>query len=585
MSASITHWLRIEPRPRSNFIEASLAAEIRDPAWFLARQWQLGEFAGADAGSAAWVDYTGHSAQLPRFTVGNSTRNVDPKAPLERQTLVEPFAPDGILQVELSQNFAEILAAEVQNATTTENLLAAFLTIPLYKFKAAPAVGEFNPLDPSSSRFYSVCVGRELDGYQLYLLGKAGGPVPTAVTTNPTEIAKVLAALTKLVTRTEQVFGTLGTTDPEGWKADRLEYGVKVIAANATGAGNATMTAEPNSTGEFDWYSFDVVAKNTTASEEAPKGIDFTMIPSDARFPGMPSQRFWMFETNELPFVDIKPDKRDLMKLIVADFMLVHGNNWYCLPVPQDVGTLVVTERIVVTDVFGHQTIIDRADAGATAPGTNRWTMFSNTDVSAQTETLTNSFILTPSPGPAMQLGQVLEDVRFGRDEMANMAWAIERVTESPIGEPRSGRERDAEVAQSQHFPPPGMLGTSPLRYLIETKVPVNWIPLVAVKPDSQNPSIELEKAAALHATVAAPGVGAVQSLGRILQPTAVVPPPQYRIKEEEIPRDGTRIERVTFRSRWYDGSTHLWVQRRRLASAGESQAGLRFDQALPNQR
>jgi hypothetical protein len=140
-------------------------------------------------------------------------------------------------------------------------------------------------------------------------------------------------------------------------------------------------------------------------------------------------------------------------------------------------------------------------------------------------------------------------------------------------------------VAQTQHFPPAGAIGTSPLRYLVETKIPVNWIPLVAVQPNPPNPSIELERAAALHPTVAPPGVGAVPALGRILHPTAVVPPSPYRIKEEEIPRDGNRIERITFRARWHDGTTHLWVQRRRLASAGESQAGLRFDQALPNQR
>ena len=94
--------------------------------------------------------------------------------------------------------------------------------------------------------------------------------------------------------------------------------GAEFLAHNADQA-LATMTAEPNSDGEFDWYSFDVVAKNTTAPEAAPSPIDFTMIPTDARFPGMPNQRFWMFESNELPFVDLKPDKRDLMKLIVAD--------------------------------------------------------------------------------------------------------------------------------------------------------------------------------------------------------------------------------------------------------------------------
>jgi hypothetical protein len=585
---SITHWLRLEPRPRSNAIGGSLAAEIRDPAWFLARQWQLAEFAGTDGGSAAWFEYVGRSSQIPRFTIGGTTRSAA-NAPLEPQTLVELFAPDGTLQVELGQSFADILAAKVQNVGTTQQLIDNFLKIDLYRFKTILDTDELNPLDPSTLGFLTVCADRSLDGYQLYLLGKNGAQVPSAVTTNPGEIAKVRDALLELVTRTEDAYGVLGTTDPEAWTAERLEYAVKVVAASPTAGGNETLTAEPDSDGEYDWSSFDVIAKNGAATENPPKPVAFTMIPADARFPGMPNPRLWMFESNEVAFADLDFDKRDLMKLVVADFMLVQGNNWYCLPLLQDVGTLVTTDRIVVVDVFGHQTLVERADREVTTPGTNRWTMFSNTDVSAVdgTETLSKYFLLPPTSGPHMQLGEVLEDVRFGRDEMANMAWGIERFTESPIGEPRSGRERDAAVAKRQNFPEPEPVGDAPLRYLIETKVPINWIPLVPVQPSPPNPSIALEKAAALHPKMAAtpggqPTVAAVQATGRILSPTNVAP---YQIQEEEIPRDGTRVERVVFRTRWYDGSTYLWVQRRRLASAGESQAGLRFDQALPNQR
>jgi len=56
-----------------------------------------------------------------------------------------------------------------------------------------------------------------------------------------------------------------------------------------------------------------------------------------------------------------------------------------------------------------------------------------------------------------------------------------------------------------------------------------------------------------------------------------------YRIAEEEIPRAGLRVERVVYRARWIDGTSHLWVQRRRRIGAGESQSGLLFDQAMPN--
>src|SRR6478672_13578502 len=44
-------WNRLEGRPRSADFDRSLRAEVRDPLWFLTRQWQFGEFQGEDAGS------------------------------------------------------------------------------------------------------------------------------------------------------------------------------------------------------------------------------------------------------------------------------------------------------------------------------------------------------------------------------------------------------------------------------------------------------------------------------------------------------------------------------------------------------
>jgi hypothetical protein len=44
----------------------------------------------------------------------------------------------------------------------------------------------------------------------------------------------------------------------------------------------------------------------------------------------------------------------------------------------------------------------------------------------------------------AMQWGQVVDDARFARDEMANMVWAIENVLENAAGQPWPQHERDA---------------------------------------------------------------------------------------------------------------------------------------------
>ncbi len=41
---TIVTWNRLEGRPRTENFTRNLSAEVRDPLWMLARQWQLGEF-------------------------------------------------------------------------------------------------------------------------------------------------------------------------------------------------------------------------------------------------------------------------------------------------------------------------------------------------------------------------------------------------------------------------------------------------------------------------------------------------------------------------------------------------------------
>ena len=48
LQPSVTTWTRLEPQPRDATLERSLQAQVRDPLWFLARQWQVGEFAGEE---------------------------------------------------------------------------------------------------------------------------------------------------------------------------------------------------------------------------------------------------------------------------------------------------------------------------------------------------------------------------------------------------------------------------------------------------------------------------------------------------------------------------------------------------------
>jgi hypothetical protein len=54
--ASITYWNRLIPTPLETSFDSGLSAQVRDPAWTLARQLQMGEFLGGDGGSPAYAD-------------------------------------------------------------------------------------------------------------------------------------------------------------------------------------------------------------------------------------------------------------------------------------------------------------------------------------------------------------------------------------------------------------------------------------------------------------------------------------------------------------------------------------------------
>jgi len=135
------------------------------------------------------------------------------------------------------------------------------------------------------------------------------------------------------------------------------------------------------------------------------------------------------------------------------------------------------------------------------------------------------------------------------------------------------GRERALDVPDGT---PPSPQTTAPLRYILQTTVPVNWIPFVPVQIDAARRSVALERATMERFVDGR--VTAVPPVGRVLRPTNLADANVYRLREEELAGSGTQVLRADRRSRWTDGSTHLWTSRRRRAGVGEAASGLRYD-------
>src|SRR5919109_4597252 len=107
----IRSWNRLEGRPRDPDFQRSLRAEVRDPLWFLTRQWQYGEFEGEDAGSPIDARIAYETAALDFYEVDNHRLPYDPGTPLEVRVERESIVFDLTLHMQAARVFERLLAA------------------------------------------------------------------------------------------------------------------------------------------------------------------------------------------------------------------------------------------------------------------------------------------------------------------------------------------------------------------------------------------------------------------------------------------------------------------------------------------
>jgi hypothetical protein len=189
---------------------------------------------------------------------------------------------------------------------------------------------------------------------------------------------------------------------------------------------------------------------------------------------------------------------------------------------------------------------------------------------SGPTKPAANLFFLPPSLLKSLE-SRPIEEVLFVRDEMANLAWAVERLIESPAEAPLNRFE--AYLEKKRHREPETEANSSsaagPLHYRLATEIPDYWIPLM---PARTAQGLRLKRGAVLN-TDGLPET--VHALGRILNPD---PGRTLELHEEEVPREGVRVTRHYQYARWFDGSSHLWIGRRKQIGRGEGSSGLGFD-------
>lgn len=568
--ASVTTWTRVEAQARTANLEDGLrlgtAAAVDDAAWMLGRQWQMFEFQGEDAGSPVSVGVSGEAHRLSAWSAGP-----DHQAPLPAVTPLE-------IVVERER----VIPAPGDDATAIADLrLAAELGFELLRhlarrldpnkldearrwFLQRYAIAEPPPavaLDADSRRFIAVAAGRAPDGGRIYadfqavLADPPTLPQPSPFTGGDRNTG--IAAMRGWYQWCERLISQAPETDPPAWRPQRMEYAFGVAA------GDEALAAPEHDGHHLDWYSFvrDGDAAAQAGAPAAPEPFERTVLPSPVIYAGMPAARWWEIESSTVDFGAVAVGASELLALLFVEFGLAYGNDWFSVPLDGlPAASLCRISGVEVTDSFGRPTPIAPFGDGAGSD----WRMF---ELAGNGTADAGDLLMIPDALPSTWSSRPSEEVLLVRDELANLAWAIERIVESPTGRPLDRQQDEAERRSDDAEALPA---NAPMRYVLATLPPANWYPLIPRAATTDAPRVLARGTLRRDDTPDLPA-------GRLLEPGRPL-----ELFDEEVPRSGVRVVREWQMGRAPDGSTHLWRTRRKGSGRGEGSSGLRFDVVDP---
>jgi hypothetical protein len=557
-------WNRLEGRPRAIDFERSLRAEVRDPLWFLTRQWQYGEFKGEDAGSPVDVAIATRQTRLQHYAVGGGPAvSYDRSIPLEVKVEREKIPADLTMLLQISRYFFKLLAGHPKFATFKTLYLGA------YKLEEADLAGH---LDAETRQVMKLAKTNAIHGLRL-LADIAGGDHATTVDgfagLSAADKADLKQAAGKLNDWFARAFSQPEATERAAWAPSFLEYQF-ACATDAKGVGQTVLTADQYDDGRLDWHAFNLGpqaplqrAEGEVFEPPPPKDEKLHFLPAPVSFGGMPSHRYWEMENRKIEFTDINANTTDVAKLLLTEFALLYGNDWCLIPWEVGVGSVCEIRGMIVTDVFGEHTWIRAAGRGLDEDW-QRWDMF-GLGTKFAGDRADNRLFVPPALTGSME-GASLEKVNFLRDEMANLVWAVESIVPSAIGRGINGDEAARPSDPAGPVPPLAGQAELPVRYVLGTDVPPNWRPFIPVRVPDSDRQIRLQRARM-------PGPDR-DIRGAVLNIQA-----PYYLNEEEAPRSGVLVTRAWQRARWLGGKTFCWIGRRATNGKGEGSSGLAFDQ------
>lgn len=550
---------RIEPNPVSGDPAVGLQAAVADPLWLLGRQWQVGEFAGEDTGTPLAVEITAEFEPLTAWHPGPLSGGGDwlplpPGAPLEALVEREVVAVAGTRARDAAAWALQDELSRLGETRAVDALLARCPLpppdVPPDATPAADAVG-----------VGSFLAERLLDPATVAEAFADGEPdwFATALRAGAARRAAARAAITDWLAWWEAEFAATGSSS---WVAGVLEYGFAVATATRV------LEAPAYAGGEIGWASLDAVPDETPPGpREPPVTFVRRVLASRLGFAGMPASRFWEFEDAAIDLGSVWADPHELARVLVVEAAIVTGDDWLVLPVDTPPGGILRVAEVRWRDTFGSEWVAPerRSVAGA---GRRRapWRIFATTEGGRRDGEVgdgrreIDGLVVPPASAPTLEAPPI-EDVRFVRDETANLVWAIVQTVPGGSGDPVpvTARPAPAPAPIAPGETDPGEV----LGYELMSFVPDTWRPYV---PRLGDDGVTLHRARLASPGGAPPG-------GVLLDEEA-----QRVIRAAEVPREGVRVQRVPRVARRADGTWDVWIGRRVRPGYGEGESALRFD-------
>jgi hypothetical protein len=519
MARQFDYLKRLELRTQDRDLQQGFAAPLRDPVWFLARQWQMGEHQGENATSPVLVRY--------------------------RLATTPITAPAGAESVDLAVTPAEsVVESELDDWWTMGRRIRLGRRVALAQaWLPGPAPADlpvtlrFHQPPPPYERFHEA-----FDGLALWQQRAALG------------IA-------------DDIFGTPSERPPAetvfAWQADQLHYTQTFPTAERP------LVVQRHYGGALDWYSADADA-NQPLVPPAEVVPEQPVLPTPLHYPGAPDRRWWSIEDVAVDIGGYPPDTAHFATMLLVDLVYSHSDDWFLFPITAQTGQVVTVHDMVVTDSFGRTYRSDEARwAGLRSP--NDWALFATVGLPPAALVLWTIAELPLESNP-------VERVQFGIDEQSNLLWAVEQTVD---GRDVAFRRPASLLAQPVPLPPArpasALQAARHYQYVAGQGATPRWHPYLMAERDGVRRFLQYGLAdLSGQRPVPLPRPEAETLRGGVPGQRTL-----HELAPAAIPAQGVEVERRWQLARDLNGRPILWFQRQRKPLRTPPARLLRFDVAM----